>query len=92
MLLHFYVLCRALKFNRQKIPAQRVAELEKVLYDFYGIPDISDDVINAAADLDIKQVLFRGTLFYLLNLPSGIYSPSISVLLGFFFFFFFFKY
>ncbi|KAK7110101.1 exonuclease 3'-5' domain-containing protein 2-like [Littorina saxatilis] len=46
---------RALKFNRDKIPEARVQQLEKVLFDFYGVPEITDDLVDMAAVLDIKQ-------------------------------------
>ena len=45
---------RALKLNRHKIPEARIQQLEKTLFDFYGVPEITADVVEQAATLDIK--------------------------------------
>ena len=47
---------RALKLKRDQIPAERVEALEKRLFEYYGVPVISDDVIEAAAALDIRYL------------------------------------
>ena len=50
----YYGLFRALLLKRENIPKARMEELERILFDFYGAQDITVDILNDAANLDVK--------------------------------------
>ena len=41
---------RALESSRDKIPAHRVAELEKVLMDYYGVEEVTEEIVKGASN------------------------------------------
>ncbi|GFO20170.1 exonuclease 3'-5' domain-containing protein 2 [Plakobranchus ocellatus] len=46
---------RALKLNREAIPENRVAQLEEVLHKHFGTDNLTDDLIDQAAEIDARH-------------------------------------
>ena len=46
---------RALKLSKSSIPETRVAELVKVLQDFFGVEEVTQELIDQACDIDARQ-------------------------------------
>ena len=48
---------KALKMHRDeraRIPPERVKELEKVLADFHGVEEVTDEMLDIGADMDTR--------------------------------------
>ncbi|KAL8583989.1 hypothetical protein ACOMHN_048596 [Nucella lapillus] len=45
---------RALKLNRGKIPAPRVQELEKTVMDYFGVSELTPELIEDSCNVDIR--------------------------------------
>lgn len=45
---------KALILNKDKIPEKRVLELEETVKNFYGVTELTDDILKTAMDLDIR--------------------------------------
>lgn len=48
---------RALKGNKSSIPEARVHELKKVLTDFYGVDELTEEVLDQASVIDARQTV-----------------------------------
>jgi hypothetical protein len=46
------------KKDRDKIPETRKAELAVIVLDFYGVTDLSDDLLQDAADMDYRYDIY----------------------------------
>lgn len=42
--------------NSSQIPEQRCKELEQVIRDYYGVPDVDADLLQLAVNLDTRFV------------------------------------
>ncbi|KAL5021969.1 hypothetical protein ScPMuIL_001124 [Solemya velum] len=45
---------KALLFNKSQIPQKRVEELKSIVTDFFGIDSLSEELLQKAAELDIR--------------------------------------